>query len=138
MSHSDTVGRRIKHVRTEKGFTLEKLAELAGLSKSFLWEVEQNRSGISGGRLLQIANALGTSVDYLLRGDPVPKEYESQSIEVPRNLGEIAEELGLGYRQTMLLLDIDRSLVARHVSRTQGMKSKEEWRSLYDAVSSFL
>jgi len=138
MSQSDTVGRRINHVRTERGLTLEGLAKLAGLSKSFLWEVEQDRTGISSGRLLQIANALGASVEYLLKGEPVPNEYESQSIEVPRNLGEIAEELGLGYRQTMLLLDIDRSLVARHVSRTQGMKSKEEWRSLYEAVSSFL
>ena len=88
--------------------------------------------------MLQVANALGASVDYLLRGEPVPKEYEPQSIVVPRNLGEIAEELGLGYRQTMLLLDIDRSLVARHVSRTHGMKSKEDWRSLYEAVSNFL
>ena len=138
MSQSDTVGRRINHARTERGLTLKGLADLASLSKSFLWEVEQDRSGISCGRLLEVANALGASVDYLLRGEPVPQKYEPQSIEVPRNLGEIAEELGLGYRQTMLLMDIDRSLVARRVSRTHGMKSKEEWKSLYEAVSSFL
>lgn len=138
MSHSDTVGRRINRARTERGFTLEGLADLAGLSKSFLWEVEQDRSGISCGRLLEVANALGASVDYLLKGEPVPKEYEPQSIEVPQDLGEVAEELGLGYRQTMLLMDIDRSLVARRVSRSCGMKGKEEWRSLYEAVSDFL
>ena len=138
MSQPDTVGRRINYRRTERGLTLEGLAKLAGLSKSFLWEVEQDRSGISGRRLLQVANALGASVDYLLRGEPVPQDYEPQSIEVPRSLGELAEELGLGYRQTMMLLDIDRSIVARRVSRPHGMKSKEDWRSLYDAVSTFL
>ena len=138
MSRVDTVGQRINHVRTERGFTLEGLADRAGVSKSFLWEVEQDRSGISCNRLLEVANALGASVDYLLRGEPVPKEYEPQSIEVPRCLGEISEELGLGYRQTMLLLDIDRSIIARHVNRAYGMKNKEDWRSLYEAVSVFL
>ncbi len=138
MSQPDTVGRRINHVRTERGLTLERLAALAGLSKSFLWEVEQDRSGISCLRLLQVADVLGTSVDFLLRGEPVPQDYGRQSIEVPRSLGEIAEEMGLEFRQMLVLLDIERSIVARRASGTQGMKSKEEWKSLYDAVSSFL
>lgn len=138
MSQPDTVGRRINHVRTERGLTLERLAALAGLSKSFLWEVEQDRSGISCLRLLQVADVLGTSVDFLLRGEPVPQDYGRQSIEVPCSLGDIAVELGLEYRQTVLLLDIDRSIGAWHANRTHGMKSREEWRSLYDAVSSFL
>ena len=138
MPQLDTVGQRINYIRTERGLTLERLADLAGLSKSFLWDVEQDRSGISGRRLLQVANALGASLDYLLRGEPVPKGYEPQSVEVPRSLGELAEELGLGYRQTMMLLDIERSIVARRGTRTQSFRSKEDWRSLYDAVSTFL
>ena len=138
MSRLESVGRRINHIRNERGFTLEGLADRAGLSKSFLWEVEQDRSGISCNRLLEVANVLGASVDYLLKGEPVPEEYEPQSIEVPRCLGDIAVELGLEYRQTILLLDIDRSIVAWHANGTHGMKSREEWRSLYDAVSSFL
>ena len=138
MSQPDTVGQRIKHIRTEKGLTLEGLAGLAGVSKSFLWEVEHDRSGISGKRLLKLANALGASLDYLLRGAPVPRDYEPQSVEVPRNLSEVAEDLGLTYRQTMMLLDIDRSIVARRSSRTRSHKGKEEWRDLYDAVKAFM
>ena len=138
MPQLNTVGQRINHIRTAKGLTLERLAAVSGLSKSFLWEVEQDRSGISGRRLLQVADALGASVDYLLRGGDVPKDYEQPSIEVPRSLGELAEELGLTYGQTMMLLEIENSIIARRGNRRHGTKSKEEWRSLYDAVSSFL
>ena len=138
MPQLDTVGQRINYIRTEKGLTLERLADLAGLSKSFLWEVERDRSGISGKRLLQVANALGASLDYLLRGEPTPSEYQPQSIEMPRMLSEVAEELGLTHRQTMMLLDIERSIVARRGSQAGGKKSKEEWRSLYMAVRMFL
>ena len=99
MSQLDTVGQRINFIRNELGLTLEALADRSGLSKSFIWEVEQDRSGISGRRLLQVADALNASVEYLLRGGTAPKEYEPPSIEVPRSLGELAEEVSLTYRQ---------------------------------------
>ena len=137
MPQLDTVGQRINHIRTEMGLTLEALADRSGLSKSFIWEVEQDRSGISGRRLLHVADALNASVEYLLRGG-LPKEYEPPSIEVPRNLGEFAEEERLTYRRTMMLLEIEQSIVARRGGGPQATKTKEEWRSLYQAVKPFL
>ena len=137
MQRLDTVGQRINHIRNEMGLTLEVLADRSGLSKSFIWEVEQDRSGISGRRLLQVADALNASVEYLLRGGS-PKEYEPPSIEVPRSLGELAEEVGLTYRQTMTLLEIDRSIVARRGGGPRTGKGKEDWRTLYLAVKPFL
>ena len=138
MPQLDTVGQRINYIRTEKGLTLDGLATLSGLSKSFLWEVEQDHSGISGRRLLQVADALDASVEYLLRGGAVPKDYEQPSIEMPRSLGELAEELGLTFGQTMMLLEIESSIVARRGNKSRRAKSKDDWQSLYDAVSSFL
>lgn len=138
MPRLDTVGQRINYIRSEQGLTLERLAKQAGLSKSFLWEVEQDRSGISGRRLLQVANALGASLDFLLRGAPAPQNYEPQSIEVPRSLGEFAEEFGLSYRQTMMLLDIERSIVARRGGQTRSIRNKDDWGTLHDAVKDFL
>lgn len=138
MPRLDTVGQRISHIRSEQGLTLERLAEHAGVSKSFLWEVEQDRSDISGRRLLQVANALGASLEFLLRGEPVPQDYVPQSIEVPRGLSEYAEELGLSYRQTMMLLDIERSIVARRGGRNRSIRNKNHWRTLHDAVKDFL
>ena len=134
----DTLGQRVNYIRMQKGLTLEALADRSGLSKSFLWEVEQDRSGISGRRLLQVADALNASVEFLLRGGSAPKEYEPQSIEVPLSLGEFAEEEGLTYRQTLTLLEIEGSIVARRGGGARGSKGKEDWRSLYLAVKPFL
>ena len=138
MPQLDTVGQRIKYIRTQLGLTLESLADRSGLSKSFLWEVEQDRSGISGSRLLQVADALNASVEYLLRGGSAPKEYEPPSIEIPRSLSHLAEEEGLTYRETMTLLAIEQTIVARRGGSPQATKAKKDWHSLYQAVKSFL
>ena len=138
MPSLDTVGQRVNYIRTQMGLTLEALAERAGLSKSFLWEVEQDRSDISGRRLLQLADALNASVEFLLRGGAAPAEYELPSVEVPRSLGELAEEEGLTYRQMMTILEIDHSIVARRGGGPRGAKGKEYWQSLYQAVKQFL
>jgi len=45
------------------------LAETAAISKGFLSDVENNKRNISSEYLLRIANSLGTSVDYLLKGE---------------------------------------------------------------------
>ena len=138
MSELETVGQRINYVRTQKRLTLESLANQAGLSKSFLWEVEKGRSGISGARLLSVADALDASVDYLLRGNrPVPGQ-QTGSIEVPIELSVAAEELGLTHKQTLTLMDIEQSIVARRGGGPRGRKSKDEWKTLFTAVSEFL
>ena len=118
--------------------SLEALAERAGVSKSFLWDVENDRSGISGERLLRVANVLGASLDYLLRGERTPGMKEPQSIEIPRELGELAEELHLTYGQTVALLEIDRSLVARRRRASRPHMTKDAWKRLYDGVQEFL
>lgn len=134
----NTVGKRLRHVREQRGLTLDQLADRAGVSKSFLWEVEQDKSGISGERLLRVANALGASLDFLLRGEPTPNSYRPPVIEIPRELNELAEELGLTHRQTLALLEINQSILARRSTKPRAPMTKEEWRKLYDGVSSFL
>ena len=64
-----TPGDRIREIREGQRMTQDKLASLAGLSKGFLSDVENNKRNISSQNLLKIANVLGASVDYLLRGD---------------------------------------------------------------------
>lgn len=38
------LGEKLHELRKQRGLTLEKLAELAGLSKSYLWELENRES----------------------------------------------------------------------------------------------
>ena len=132
---TETVGQRINYVRTQQGLTLERLAQQAGLSKSFLWEVEQDRSGISGKRLLQVADALGASIEYLLRGGSTVETEKPRSIEIPTELSEVAQELGLSYQQTLALLQVDRTIVAYRSGKRRGRKNKEDWQSLYRDLS---
>src|SRR5204863_1920532 len=79
-SEPRTIGGRIRLVRTQRGMTLEQLADKAEISKSFLWEVEQG-SDISGERLLRVANALSASLEYLMRGETV-SDYKPASVEI--------------------------------------------------------
>ena len=132
---TETVGQRINYVRTQQGLTLERLAQQAGLSKSFLWEVEQDRSGISGNRLLQIADALNASIEYLLRGGSNVETEKPRAIEIPMELSEAAQELGLSYQQTLALLQVDRTIVAYRSGKRRSRKNKEDWRSLYRDIS---
>jgi len=62
------IGARIKALRKSKWWSLEKLADKAGTSKSYLWEIEKGRinDGIRVGLLRRLSNALGTSTEHLI------------------------------------------------------------------------
>src|SRR6266571_1142743 len=64
-----TPGDRIREAREEKDWTQEQLADKAQISKSFLSDVENNKRNVSAENALKIADALGVSLDYLMRGD---------------------------------------------------------------------
>ncbi|MCO5387844.1 MAG: helix-turn-helix transcriptional regulator [Desulfosporosinus sp.] len=61
-----TVGKRIKKFRKEKGLTQVRLAEMAGISRSYLADVEANRYNPSLGTLMDVALALNIPSSCLL------------------------------------------------------------------------
>lgn len=60
---------KIKQHRKRLGYTLEELADKVGSSKSYIWELENKTLNPGAYVLLQLADTLGVSVDYLLRDD---------------------------------------------------------------------
>lgn len=69
------LGDKIRTLRKEKGFTLDKLAELSESSKSYIWELEnKNPPRPSADKVAKIAAALGVTADYLID--------QSQSVHV--------------------------------------------------------
>ena len=54
-----TVGERVKLRRAELGLTQEALAEKAGISKSFLSDLENGRRSIGAETLLDLGRAMG-------------------------------------------------------------------------------
>jgi transcriptional regulator with XRE-family HTH domain len=61
------LGEKIRKLRKEKGYTLDKLAELSESSKSYIWELEnKNPPRPSAEKLAKIAVVLGVTGDYLI------------------------------------------------------------------------
>lgn len=61
-------GKRIKKIRKSLKLTQEQLAEKAGISAHFVYEIEHGQKTMSLYTLTDIALALGTSTDYILFG----------------------------------------------------------------------
>lgn len=73
---STPLGDKIRELRKAKGYTLDKLAELAESSKSYIWELEnKNPPRPSADKVAKIAIALGVTGDYLM------DETESVQVE---------------------------------------------------------
>lgn len=62
------VGLKIHKFRIDRGFTLEQLAMLSGVSRNVLMDLEHGRRGILHERLFDIAKALGVSATDLIEG----------------------------------------------------------------------
>lgn len=133
-----TIGERIKKIRGDKGWTQERLAREAGLSKSFLSDVENDKTRVSGDNLLKISEVLGASLDFLMKGESGGVSEEADYVEIPTNLSEAAEELGISFRETLILLDIQKSIVARRSSRIERTMKIEDWKQLYNRIKNFM
>lgn len=70
------MGTKLRELRKQQKLTLERLADQAGLSKSYLWELENRDSAKPSAEILTaIADALGVSSSYLIEEDiRKPKE----------------------------------------------------------------
>ena len=70
-----SLGEKIRRHRQEKGYSLDKLAELTGSSKSYIWELEnRDTRKPSAEKLTRIAQALSVTTDYLLDESATPDE----------------------------------------------------------------
>jgi transcriptional regulator with XRE-family HTH domain len=127
-------GDRIKAAREKRNWTQEQLADEAGISKGFLSDVENDKRNISSESALKIADALGISLDYLLRGETGQREKEREPVRIPQELSEVAEELGLSYSETLMLLEAHDAVVARRSAKLARPPSADEWRRLCRAI----
>ncbi|WP_162451091.1 helix-turn-helix domain-containing protein [Phytoactinopolyspora mesophila] len=66
------LGRRLRAARTERRFSLQYIGERAGLSRSFISQLELGQSAASLGTLKRICAVLDIPVWALLDDDPLP------------------------------------------------------------------
>lgn len=128
-----TVGERIRQVREAKGWTQEKLADEARISKGFLSDVENHGKNLSLDLLLRVATALNASVGYLATGEG-NQPGERKPVVIPPELSEAAEQLHLTFPETLDLLEVYNSVIARRSARFKGTMSVKDWKDLHAAL----
>jgi len=77
------VGERLRDIRRLRRATLKTIADRAGVSESFLSQVERGRASASIASLRRIANALGVSVADLFEPDGPPRPRVLRKDERP-------------------------------------------------------
>jgi len=101
------LGERIREQRRKKGLTLEQLADAIGSSKSYMWELEnKDVARPSAEKLRAIAQALDTTMDYLLAAEDVT-EADASDREFFRKYREMPEKTKQKLQRMLELLDED-------------------------------
>ena len=131
-----SVGERIRERRAELGWTQDQLAQKAGISKSFLSDLENGKRSVGANNLLDIARALGVSLDFLMTG--TASQDQRSEVPIPASLARFAAEEGLTFRQTLMLLEMQQQIVAHRSAKKKDGLDGVDWRKFYEAVKEFL
>lgn len=105
-------GERVRRKRQQKGWTQELLAKELGVSTSFVGHIERGSRKASMETLVQLANVLCVSTDYLLAG----------SLD---NDNESYEKIIMAPKQRVVLRQILSSLNEQLEEWDQGAKEAE-------------
>lgn len=70
----EIIGKKLREIRLSKGLTQEYIANKVDVNTSHISNIENNRVKVSLSALVNICNALDTTVDYVLN-----KEYADSS-----------------------------------------------------------
>ncbi len=70
-------GKQLREVREEAGISQERLAELAGLHRTYVSSVERGKNNISLINIERLALALGKSLRDLMPDDALPPKKKS-------------------------------------------------------------
>jgi transcriptional regulator with XRE-family HTH domain len=130
------VGERIKKRRVELGWTQDQLCQKAGISKGFLSDLENDKRSVSATNLLDIARALSVSLDFLMTGEASEKPVTE--VPIPASLARFAAEERLSFRQTLMLLDMQKQIVAHRSAKKKDGLEGVDWRKFYEGVKEFL
>lgn len=129
------IGHRIRQRRRELDLTQEALADKAGLSKSFVSEVEGGQASASGLICLRIAAALDVSVEWILTGGlPEVPIVGPKELQIPESVAELAEEEGWSYGETLDVAAALQTVVARRSKGRRWEPGRADLRALAAAV----
>lgn len=117
------MGQLIRQTRQTRGWSLANLAERAGISRSYLHQIEQGASTPTEEKIVKLAEALGV----------LPSELFGENhreVDIPQSLQTFAQESGLGSAEIQML--------ARIEYRGQRPSTVDEWKAIYAIIKGML
>ncbi len=120
---------RLRQFRESKSLSLDELATLAKISKTYLWELEKDTAGEkkpSADVLLRIAAALSVTIADLLALPTV--QVRKRAVELPPSLREFRDRMA---RMKPPLSDQDLRDLAVMKFRGGQPQTADEWHQLY-------
>lgn len=133
-----SLGDRIRNRRAELNWTLAVLEKESGVSKGFLSDLENGKKKTAGSEhLRKIARALGVSADYLISGSG-PLQEAPVSLQIPTSLARFAQQEGLSFSHTAMLLQLRRQILAFRSDTKSEDIEEFDWKPFYEAVKAHL
>ena len=117
------LGDRVRKLREERNWSLTALAARAGISRSYLSQIESGESIPTQAKIVQLANAFGALPSELLGEEP-------DMVDVTPSLRQFAEAVGLGSAEVQML--------ARIEYRGKRPNSIPEWKAIYAVIKGIL
>lgn len=112
-------GRKVRDRRLEEGLSQEKLAQLVGISRNYLSQIERGQAtNLSWQVMERLTRLLG------LKGEPIDRDDEMSNL--PISLAEFAKSAGLPPDDVLML--------ARLKYRGQQPTTPEKWELLYNVI----
>ena len=104
------VGDRVRALREAKKLSKTKLADIVGVSRQFIGNIENGDSDLCCDTLIKIAKALDTSDMYLLHGTEIEKiECSCEILQLLE--GRTSKEVNLAYMILKVVLECFKMLV---------------------------
>ncbi len=120
------LGARITAARADKGISVARLAELAGVSKAYMHQIENGDCARPSAQVLfNIARVLNTSIAHILGHGP--KGPEPGTVQIPDSLKEYAKE----HKE---LTQEDVEMLAMIKFRDQQPKDAKDWDYLWESI----
>lgn len=116
------IGERIKARREELGMTQQQLADRLGYkSKASINKIEVGKNGIAQKKIVDFANALQTSIEYLMEMDNDSDENSQQSVYYTDfETAKRAEEMATN-SELRALFDVQRNMDPEDLKALYGM-----------------
>jgi transcriptional regulator with XRE-family HTH domain len=133
------LGERIRSRRIELGWTATRLAKAAGLSKSFLSDVENGKRRVGADSLLALGNALGLPLDQLMKGTHEPYRPDAAiQVTFPAGLLRWAAEMNVPFRHVLAVYWMMRTALDHRQNDRKGSMDEVDWLKFYEAVREWL